>query len=58
MQQSMAQQNAAKNAPPQVVGGGGGNGGGGSRGTELVGGLVKTTASALNSNLNPLKGLL
>ena len=58
MQQSMAQQNAAKNAPPQVVGGGGGGAaGGGGRGTELVGGIVKTTASALNSNLNPLKGL-
>lgn len=57
MQQSMAQQNAAKNAPPQVVGGGGGGAGGGGRGTEMVGGLVKTTASVLNSNLNPLKGL-
>lgn len=52
--QSMAQQNAVKNAPPQVSGGGGGPTG---RGTEMVEGIMKTTASVLNSNLNPLKGL-
>ena len=51
--QSMAQQNAAKNASPQVSGGGGPSG----RGTEMVEGMMKTTASVLNSNLNPLKGL-
>ena len=43
----------SQSAPPVLVGGGGAT-----SGTSRIGGIVKTTAAALNSFNNPLKGIL